>query len=156
MKHVRKLEDLSVQTFLRAREGVSALEYAILVAVIAVTLGAALVAFSGSMTTGMNTVGSTVGAFNPGPIPVASGALPVLGASVALAPLRDWPAAPVRGVPVRGSRDSMTMMQVTAGVTTEMKWVFQHYIVDALIWKTRRPAPLGEPGRRPLTSAARP
>ena len=71
MKHVRKLEDHSVQTFLRAREGVSALEYAILVAVIAVTLGAALVAFSGSMTTGMNTVGSKVGAFNPGPIPVA-------------------------------------------------------------------------------------
>ena len=71
MKHVRKLEDRSVQTFLRTREGVSALEYAILVAVIAVTLGAALVAFSGSMTTGMNTVGSRVGAFNPGPVPEA-------------------------------------------------------------------------------------
>ena len=70
VKHVRKLKDRSVQGFLRAREGVSALEYAILVAVIAVAVGAALVAFSGSMTTGMNAVGSKVAAFNPGPIPV--------------------------------------------------------------------------------------
>ena len=71
MKHLRKLEHRSVQSFLFTQEGVSALEYAILVAVIAVTLGAALVAFSGSMTTGMNTVGSAVGAFNPGPVPMA-------------------------------------------------------------------------------------
>lgn len=70
VKHVRKLKDRSVQAFLRAREGVSALEYAILVAVIAVAVGAALVAFTGSISTGMNTVGSKVSAFNPGPIPV--------------------------------------------------------------------------------------
>ena len=54
----------------------SALEYAILVAVIAVALGAALVTFSGSMTTGMNAVGSKVGAFNPGPVPVAPAPFP--------------------------------------------------------------------------------
>lgn len=71
MKHLRKLKERSVQSFLRTQEGVSALEYAILIAVIAATLGAALVAFSGSMTTGMNSVGSAVGAFNPGPVPMA-------------------------------------------------------------------------------------
>ena len=71
MQSVRKRKDRSVQTFLRTQKGVSALEYALLVAVVAVTLGAALVTFSGSMTTGMNTVGSKVGAFNPGPVPMA-------------------------------------------------------------------------------------
>ena len=45
MKHVRKLKDHRVQTFLRIREGVAALEYAFVVSVIAVTLGAALVTF---------------------------------------------------------------------------------------------------------------
>lgn len=71
MQYVRKRKDRSVQTFLRTHRGVSALEYAILVAVIAVALGGALVTFSGSMTTGMNAVGSKVAAFNPGPVPMA-------------------------------------------------------------------------------------
>ena len=71
VQSVRKLKERSVQTFLRTQEGVSALEYAILVAVIAVALGATLIAFSGSMKTGMNAVGSKVGAFNPGPVPMA-------------------------------------------------------------------------------------
>ena len=68
---VRKLKHRGVPIFLRTQEGVSALEYAILVAVIAATLGAALVAFSGSMTTVIQSVGPTVGAFNSGPVPVA-------------------------------------------------------------------------------------
>ena len=85
VKHVRKLKDRSVQAFLRTQEGVSALEYAILVAVIAVTVGAALVAFSGSMIDG-DEYGRLEGQrVQPRSGPGGSGAFPVLGASVALA-----------------------------------------------------------------------
>ena len=47
--------------FARANEAVSALEYAILVGVIAVAIGIALTAFSGSITTALKTIGDQVG-----------------------------------------------------------------------------------------------
>ena len=47
--------------YLRNNHAVSALEYAILVGIIAVTISAALVAFSGNITTAVNAVGDKVG-----------------------------------------------------------------------------------------------
>ena len=47
--------------FVRANEAVAALEYAILVGVIAVAIGAALVTFSDSITTALSTIGTAVG-----------------------------------------------------------------------------------------------
>lgn len=49
-----------VRRFLRVGEAVSALEYAILVGVIAVAVAAALVTFGGNITTAMNKIGSQV------------------------------------------------------------------------------------------------
>ena len=46
--------------FLRANEAVSALEYAILVGVIALAVGAALVAFSAEIVAGLTAIGDTV------------------------------------------------------------------------------------------------
>ena len=46
--------------FVRANEAVAALEYAILVGVIAVAIGAALVTFSDSITTALSTIGTAV------------------------------------------------------------------------------------------------
>ena len=48
--------------YVRSTRAVSALEYAILVGVIAVAISAALVAFSGNITTALNTIGGKVGA----------------------------------------------------------------------------------------------
>ena len=47
--------------FARANEAVSALEYAILVGVIAVGIAAALATFSGSLTKALGTIGTAVG-----------------------------------------------------------------------------------------------
>ena len=47
--------------YLRNNHAVSALEYAILVGIIAVALSAALVTFSGKMTTAMKTIGTSIG-----------------------------------------------------------------------------------------------
>ena len=46
--------------FLRANEAVSALEYAILVGVVAVAIGVALVTFSGSIDTAIDTIGTGI------------------------------------------------------------------------------------------------
>ena len=46
--------------FIRANEAVSALEYAILVGVIATTITAALITFSGTITTALTTLGAEV------------------------------------------------------------------------------------------------
>ena len=48
--------------YLRNTRAVSALEYAILVGVIAVAIAAALTTFSGSITTGMGVIGGKVAA----------------------------------------------------------------------------------------------
>ena len=47
--------------YLRNTCGVSALEYAILIGVIAVALSAALVTFSGNITSALSTIGGKVG-----------------------------------------------------------------------------------------------
>ena len=46
--------------FLRANEAVSALEYAILVGVVAVAIGVALLTFSGSISTTLGTIGTGI------------------------------------------------------------------------------------------------
>lgn len=56
------LEGRRGKGFIRGTKAVSALEYAILVGVIAVAVGAALVTFSGNITTALNTIGTKVGA----------------------------------------------------------------------------------------------
>ena len=48
--------------FIRATKAVSALEYAILVGVIAVAIAAALATFSGSITTALNNIGADIAA----------------------------------------------------------------------------------------------
>ena len=47
--------------YLRTNRAVSALEYAILVGIIAVAISAALVTFSGNITKALTTVGNSVG-----------------------------------------------------------------------------------------------
>jgi Flp pilus assembly pilin Flp len=54
--------------FAKANEAVSALEYAILVGVIAVAISAALLAFSGNITAALTAIGTEVGATDPGDI----------------------------------------------------------------------------------------
>ena len=49
-----------LRRFARANEAVSALEYAILVGVIALAVGAAIVAFGGNITTSLNKIGGEV------------------------------------------------------------------------------------------------
>ena len=55
--------------YLRTTRGVSALEYAILVGVIAVAIGAALTTFSGQIKTAMEAIGTDVGAIKGGGTP---------------------------------------------------------------------------------------
>ena len=69
-KLVTKHKSRRLRRFAKANEAVSALEYAILVGVIAVAVGAALVAFGGKITTAINTVGGNVNSVNPGTITV--------------------------------------------------------------------------------------
>ena len=58
----RKTKHISrrLRRFARANKAVSALEYAILVGVIAVGIGAALATFSTSVTTALGTIGTAV------------------------------------------------------------------------------------------------
>ena len=77
MKHLSKYKSRRFRRFLRANEAVSALEYAILVGVIAVAVGAAIVAFSGDLTAAIDNIGDAVKAIdvqdgsvvNPAPTP---------------------------------------------------------------------------------------
>ena len=61
-KHITKHKSRRFRRFAKANEAVSALEYAILVGVIAVAVGAALVAFGGKLTDGIGAIGGKVGA----------------------------------------------------------------------------------------------
>ena len=56
----KKLPPRRFGRFLRAREAVSALEYAILVGVVAVAIGLAIVAFSGQLSTAIDQIGTNV------------------------------------------------------------------------------------------------
>ena len=59
-----------LRRFIRAREAVSALEYAILVGVIVAGVGAALVTFSDNIETALGTIGTSVGSVNAPNMPV--------------------------------------------------------------------------------------
>ena len=59
-KHITKHKSRFFRRFLRANEAVSALEYAILVGVIAVAVGAAIVAFGGKIDTAIDSIGAKV------------------------------------------------------------------------------------------------
>ena len=60
-KHTLVHKSRRVRRFLWANEAVSALEYAILVGVIATTIGGALVAFSDTISDALDNIGGTVG-----------------------------------------------------------------------------------------------
>ena len=55
----------SLRRFARAGEAVSALEYAMLVGIVAAVVAGALIAFSGNVTTAIDTLGTAVGALSP-------------------------------------------------------------------------------------------
>ena len=57
---VSKHKSRRFRRFAKANEAVSALEYAILVGVVAVAIGAALVAFGGKITAALTSVGGKV------------------------------------------------------------------------------------------------
>ena len=59
-KLIAKHKSRRVRRFLKANEGVSALEYAILVGVVAVALGGAIVAFSGQLKSAISAIGGDV------------------------------------------------------------------------------------------------
>ena len=59
--------------FARANEAVSALEYAILVGVIAVGMAAALAAFENQITAALNTIGTSIGGTTHATAPDADG-----------------------------------------------------------------------------------
>ena len=55
-KHISR----RLRRFVRTNEAVSALEYALLVGVVAIALGAALVTFTGNIETALKTIGDTI------------------------------------------------------------------------------------------------
>ena len=59
-KHITKHKSRFFRRFVRANEAVSALEYAILVGVIAVAVGTAIFAFGGKIQTAINNLGTGV------------------------------------------------------------------------------------------------
>ena len=59
---ISKHKSRRFRRFFRANEAVSALEYAILVGVVAVAVGAALVTFGTNITKAVGTIGTKVGA----------------------------------------------------------------------------------------------
>ena len=61
---VSKHKSRRFRRFAKANEAVSALEYAILVGVVAVAIGAALVAFGGKVTGVLGTIGTSVSGLN--------------------------------------------------------------------------------------------
>ena len=67
-KHTRVHKSRRFRRFLRANKAVSALEYAILVGVIAVAVGAALLAFGGKIGIAIGNIGTKVNAVNTGTI----------------------------------------------------------------------------------------
>ena len=59
-KHIAKHKSRRLRRFLKANEAVSALEYAILVGVVAVAIGAAIVTFSDNLKTALTQMGDQV------------------------------------------------------------------------------------------------
>ena len=77
MKQTSKHKSRRFRRFLKAKEAVSALEYAILVGVIAIAVGAAIFSFSGDLSSAITAIGTEVtdikvdgaGQVNPAPTP---------------------------------------------------------------------------------------
>lgn len=69
-KHITKHKSRYLRRFAKANEAVSALEYAILVGVIAVAVGAALVTFSGQISAALGVIGGKVAAVDTGTVNV--------------------------------------------------------------------------------------
>lgn len=67
-KQVRKHKSRLFRRFAKANEAVSALEYAILVGVIAAAVGAAVSTFGGEIAAALETIGNQVGAVDTGEI----------------------------------------------------------------------------------------
>ena len=67
-KQVTKHKSRRFRRFLNANEAVSALEYAILVGVIAVAIGTAMFLFGGQLGTAIDKIGDKVEAVNPGAV----------------------------------------------------------------------------------------
>ncbi len=59
-KHIAKHKSRHLRRFAKANEAVSALEYAILVGVVAVAIGAAIVAFSDNLKTTLTNMGAEI------------------------------------------------------------------------------------------------
>ena len=59
-KHIAKHKSRHLRRFAKANEAVSALEYAILVGVVAVAIGAAIVAFSGDLADTLENMGTEI------------------------------------------------------------------------------------------------
>ena len=70
-KHTFMHKSRRFRRFLRANKAVSALEYAMLVGIIAVAVGAAIAIFGGDVDTAIQAIGDRVGAVDTGAIPVA-------------------------------------------------------------------------------------
>ena len=66
---VSKHKSRRFRRFAKANEAVSALEYAILVGVVAVAIGTALLAFGGKIGTALTAIGGKVGAVTSASIP---------------------------------------------------------------------------------------
>ena len=71
-KHVSKYKPRSARRFLRADEAVSALEYAILVGVIAVAIGAALGTFGGQISAAIEKLGVGIASTSSPGAPLSS------------------------------------------------------------------------------------
>ena len=70
-KHTLVHKSRRLRRFIRANEAVSALEYAILVGVIAVAIGTAIVAFGGNIETAIGNFGTAVSGITAPTIPTA-------------------------------------------------------------------------------------
>ena len=70
-KHASRHKSRLLRRFAKANEAVSALEYAILVGVIAVAVGGALLTFGDNITSAIGTIGGKVAAVSTPTIPTA-------------------------------------------------------------------------------------
>ena len=75
-KHITKHKSRFFRRFLRANEAVSALEYAILVGVIAVAVGAAIFTFGGNIKTAIKNIGDDIDATTGAGTPQTQAATP--------------------------------------------------------------------------------
>ena len=75
-KHTTKHKSRFFRRFIRANEAVSALEYAILVGVIAVAVGAAIFTFGGNIKTAIEGIGTDIASTRGGGTPQTTAPAP--------------------------------------------------------------------------------